>query len=154
MKITDIFNENKLAIQQTGFSCGPCSILNILNMKGKAGLSEAELIDICKAEDGKGTSHENILNAVNKAGLEVVDAGIDGKIADIERHIDAGYSVIINYYHLYLEVGHYAVAVEYDDKALYFLDSEFGLFRLEKEPFAKNWHNTDKSVYGWYAAIK
>lgn len=154
MKITDIYRNNNLHIQVANYTCGPVSLLNILRMKGDASYSEDELAVICKAVPGKGTTNDNMVAAAKKIGLEVIETKANSQISDIERHIDNGDYVIINYFEAFSEDGHYSIAAEYDDKALYIADCYDGLIRIEKKYFPKWWHNSDNTIQGWFMAVK
>jgi predicted double-glycine peptidase len=154
MKIKDIFTKYHLVIQEASYTCGPCSILNVLRLKGDSSRSEEEMAELCHAKPGVGSSNEDLVKAVREVGLEVVEEKSDANTQDIERHIDDGAYVIVNYFNAFSDEGHYAVVTGYDDKALYFTDSSLGYLRLKKEYFKKFWYNSDKTVYGWYAAVK
>lgn len=153
LKISEIFEKYNLHIQETDFSCGPCSIINVLKQLGEINYTEHDLIKLCDAYSGKGTDNNDIIDVIRKTGLRVIESNADATLSDIEKSIDLQYYVIVNYFHAYLGTGHYAVITEYDNKAFYFIDSESGFFRLDKKTFKKWWHNTDKTVYRWYVAI-
>jgi len=114
MKITKIFEKNNLHIQTLEYSCGPCSIWNVLEKKWIES-SEDELLKICKATPENGCEIKDIIFALKQFDLEIV---------------------------------------EQDEKSFYFEDSSFGLFRLGKDEFAKFWHNWEKTVVGWFVAVK
>jgi predicted double-glycine peptidase len=154
MKVSQIYKKHKLHIQQTGYSCGPCAILNILNQKKKRGLSEKGLMKLCKAKPGIGCDYKDIKRVVNEVGLKIIEEKSNGKIRDIERNIKKGCFVLVLYYHLYADIGHYAVITEYDKKAFYFIDSSYGFLRLKKKDFAKYWYNTNKKIHRWFLSIK
>jgi len=154
MRTKAILAKYNLAVQEATFSCGPVSILNVLRLKGDFSRTEKELIKLCDAKAGVGSSNENVVKAAKQVGLKILEEKTDAKIADIERHIDSGAYVIVNYLHAFSGTGHYTVVTDYDDIALYFVDSSLGFLRLRKEYFKKYWYNSDKTIHGWYAAVK
>jgi predicted double-glycine peptidase len=154
MRVQDIFAQHHLAIQEASYTCGPVSILNALRLKGDFSRSEEELAKLCDAKPGIGTSNQNVVKVARQVGLEILEEKANAVIVDIERNIDNGAYVIVNYFDAFSDEGHYSVITEYDNRALYFTDSGFGLFRLNKEDFIKFWHNSDKTIYGWYVAVK
>jgi predicted double-glycine peptidase len=154
MNVKDIFAQNGLAIQQESYTCGPTSLLNILRLKGDVSHSEPELSKICKAKPGIGTSHEDLVKAAQQVGLELAEQKSDASIEDLERGIDAGAYVIVNYFHVYSGEGHYGLVTEYDDEALYFRDCSCGFFRIKKKFFKNFWYGDAESSKQWYAAFK
>jgi hypothetical protein len=146
--------QNHINIQELAYSCGPVALLNILRMKENFSYSELELSEICKAKAGIGTSHKNLVIASKKIGLEVLEEKAGATLSDIERNLDAGAFVIINYYNAYSGNGHYTVATDYDEKAFYTRDSAFGLFRLRKEHLQKCWYDTHGESSEWYMAVR
>ncbi|MES2971470.1 MAG: C39 family peptidase [Patescibacteria group bacterium] len=153
MNVKDVFSKNNIHIQEIPYACGPSTLLNVLHLKGDSSHSEQELVELCKAKPVLGTSNENLIKAAKQVGLKLVEEKSNALVQDIERNIDAGVSVIVNYFHAFAGEGHYAVVTNYDNKALYLVDSSFGLLRLRKEDFEKFWYNSDKTIYGWYAAV-
>lgn len=155
MKIKDIYSENDISIQEEPFSCGPVAILNALQLKGDSSHTEKDLIKLCGAKLGVGTSNANLVKAAKKVGLEVLEEKENASLADIERNMNSGASVIVCYKNAFSGNGHYTVIVEYDDSAFYCRDSAFGLFRLDKERFENHWFSPkgDFSVR-WFVAVK
>lgn len=154
MNIKDIYAHNNLHIQETTYSCGPCTILNVLHLKGDFSRTEKELIKLCKAKKGIGTVQRDMVEAAQAVGLKIIKAKDKGSVKDIERHLDSGAYVIVCYWHAYDEVGHYGLITQYDDDSLYFADCDFGFFRVSKKGFKKFWYNTDMNVKEWFMAVK
>lgn len=152
MNVKDIFTSNNLAIQQTSYTCGPASLLNVLLLKGDSSHTESELAKLCDCKPKVGTSNANLVKAAKAIGLEVVEAKDQAAIEDIERHIDNGECVIACYHYAYSGEGHYAVVTEYDDEALYFRDCTSGFFRLKKKYFDKFWYGDESRR--WLMAVK
>ena len=152
MSIKDLFARNNLVIQKTSYTCGPATILNILHLKGDFSYNEEELAKLCKTDPKTGTSNKNLVAAAQKVKLKLVEEKQGATTKDIERNIDAGAFVVVCYIHAYSGEGHYAIVSEYDDRAFYFRDCSFGLFRLKKKYFRKFWHGTD-GIQQWYVAL-
>lgn len=129
-------------------------MLNILRLKGDDSYTEEELAKICHARPVKGTANADLVKAAKQVGLKLVEVKKNAAIADIERNLDAGAFVIINYFEAFSEGGHYSIVTDYDETALYIADCYDGFLRIEKKYFPKWWHNSDKSIRGWYMAIK
>lgn len=157
MKIQDLFSDNNLAIQQTSFSCGPVALLNALHVKGDQSHSEDELIKICDAKPGIGTTNENMVKAAREIGLELIEEKSNATIQDIERNIDNGACVIICYTNAFSGNGHYTCVTDYDDRAIYCRDPALGFLRLSKEYLTKFWQGTRDASEGsqqWYLAVQ
>lgn len=158
MNVKDIFDKNKLAIQQESYTCGPVALLNILHMKNDFSYNEEELARLCDARVGYGTTPENLVKAAQKLGLEVVEEKSNGNVEDIQRNIDMGAYVIILYKNAFSGNSHYTVVTKYDDKALYCRDSAFGLLRFSKEYLEKFWHgvthDASRNSKQWFMALK
>lgn len=154
MKIKQIYSDNNLSIQQKPYTCGPVSLLNVLQLQGDFSRTEDELANLCEAKPEIGTSNENMLRVAKEIGLHVVETKQDATIEDLERNIDQGLSVIVCYYHVYAGAGHYGLITEYDDKAFYFRDCSYGFIRIWKDDLKKFWYNQDKTVHGWFMSVK
>lgn len=154
MRVKDILTQHHLATQEASFSCGPVSILNVLRLKGDFSHSEKELIKLCDAKVGIGSSNEDVVSTARQVGLKVLEEKVDAVVADIEKQLDKDAYIIVNYCHTFSDTGHYAVITDYDEEALYFADSSLGFLRLRKEYFKKYWYNSDKTIYGWYVALQ
>lgn len=154
MTIKQIFKDNDLHIQQTSYTCGPASILNVLSLKGERKFSEEELAELCETKLNSGTSNESMVKVIKHAGLEIIEQKTNASVDDIKRNLDMNASVIVNYFDPFSGEGHYAVVTEYDDQALYLRDCWFGLLRMSIKSFGPVWHNGNDTIRGWYVAIK
>ena len=154
MSIKEIYAKHGLHIQVGGSNCGPASLLNILIMKGDDRFSEDELAERCGTKEGTGTENEDLVRVAGDIGLEIVETKYDSSLDDLRRHIDDGRHVLINYTPGNYSDGHYSIAVEYDEKAVYVWDCSYGLFRLGNESFEKCWHNGKKTTFRWFMAVK
>ena len=153
MNIKDIYAQNGLAIQKADYTCGPVSLLNVLRMKGDTSHSEEEVAKLCKAKPGSGTDNKALVNAAKELGLNIIEEKKDASIDDLERNIDAGSYVIVNYFEAFSQDGHFSIVTNYDNRSLYIADCYDGLLRIEKKYFKNWWHNSDKTLHGWYVAL-
>ncbi|HVA10733.1 MAG TPA: C39 family peptidase [Candidatus Dormibacteraeota bacterium] len=154
MKIKKIFSDEHLVFQEGGFNCGPVTLLNILHLKGDFSHTEDELSQLCEAKPVIGTKEEDMVKSAEQLGLEIVEEKRDATLADIERHIDNGDFVVVCYFHAFAQAGHYGLVSEYDEAAFYFRDCSLGFLRLKKEYLKKYWYGTDKTIKGWFMAVK
>jgi predicted double-glycine peptidase len=156
MRVRDIILKNNLVIQVGRSTCGPCSLLNVLRLKGDMSGTEDEFAKICKTRDGIGTSNADMIEAAKQVGLDVLETKAGGTAADVKRHIDAGAYVIVNYFHTFSGNGHYAVITDYDDNAFYLADCSLGFLRLRDEYFLKYWYGHDPGSESkkWFLAVK
>lgn len=152
MNIRDIFAQNGLVIQQESFTCGPCTLLNVLRLKGIQAYTEAELAKLCGAKPGVGISCDNMVKVAQQIGLNVTEQKENANILDIQRHLESGACVIVNYIDQYSGHGHYAVITEQDARAFYLRDCTSGFFRFEKAFFVKFWRGDD-GMQQWFMAI-
>ncbi len=151
MRAKEILETHGLVIQETSYTCGPVSLLNILRLKGDPSYSEEELSQLCKSEPGVGTTQKDLISTAQHVGLDVIEEKDNGTLKDLESHLDNGAYVIVNHFHVHSGDGHYGIITDYDDRALYFVDCSYGYLRLEKKDFLKSWHGTVRT--GWYAAV-
>ena len=154
MDIRRIYQENDLHIQQTNYTCGPCALLNLLLLKGDKRWDEQTIASLCAAKPIGGTENEALLAAAQELGLKVVLSKANANLSDIEKHLDQGHYVLVNYLHAFDGDGHYGVITEYDADSFYLRDSSFGFLRLKKEDFPKHWYNSDKTIPRWLAVFK
>ena len=153
MPIKQLFKNQNLHIQKLNYTCGPVSLLNVLAAKGAAGNhSEESLAQLCGAKPGFGTSNEAMVETAGKLGLEVLEAAESADLGQVEEYLDRGACVIVCYLCL-SGGGHYAVATEHDEAALYFLDCTHGLLRIEKDNFIGRWRNKHEPTERWFMAI-
>lgn len=145
----------KVYIQDLDYSCGPCCIINILQLRnGDSSFTETELSRICQSTEADGTSPAGMMLGLAAANLELVEAKEQATLDDIRQHLDQGHVVIVNFMHLYADEGHYAVVVSYDDYALYLIDSSYGQIRLDFEDFEKAWYDRESGRKRYMIAVK
>jgi predicted double-glycine peptidase len=150
----EFFPIHKVYIQDLDYSCGPCAILNILNLKNSAvHYGEEEICRLCHTDRQNGTTPEKMEKGLRAVGLKIEESKSGASIGDIRRHLDQGHFVIVNYMHLYAGEGHYGVVTGYDDYALYLVDSSLGLIRLDNHDFEKAWHDSEASRERYLLAV-
>ncbi|MYB39935.1 hypothetical protein F4X86_01400 [Candidatus Saccharibacteria bacterium] len=154
MSIKEIYAKVGLQIQVGDSNCGPTSLLNVLRLKGDGRFDEDELAERCGTKAGTGTENEDMVRVAGDIGLEIAETKYDAGLGDLRRHLDGGCHVLINYTPTAHSNGHYSVAVEYDEKAVYIWDCFYGLLRLDNEAFEKCWHSGQKTTFRWLMAVK
>lgn len=158
--VKEIYNKVGLHLQQTSYTCGPASLINALALTGLPARDEKEVAELCQAKAGVGTKQDQLVQVAKEIGLTVNSYGADHKISDLERLLDQGCLVIINYISPPSGIGHYGVVVEHDtdvskDREAFFLfDPASGLFRIGKDHLAKHWFNDEKTIAGWLLALE
>lgn len=154
MNTKQIFQVNNLQIQIANYTCGPVSLLNILRLKGDMSYTEDELSILCQSKPITGTENSVLVKVARKINLDIIEEKYNAEILDIERNINNGAYVVVNYFEPFTGESHYSVITNYDKKSLYFADCYLGYLRIEKWCFKKWWHNADNSIIGWYFAVK
>lgn len=153
MSVKSTLAKHRVVIQEEGYTCGPCTLLNILRLKGDDSHNEEEISKRCNANPATGTSQKDMIRVAEELGIEVVETKAGGELQDIERNLDDGSYVIVCYMHAFAGEGHYAVITEYDDNAFYLIDPSFGMVRLRKE-YIKKWWYGSSGIQQWYAAVR
>lgn len=154
-RITDIFESSGLHIQQTGYSCGPASLINAMRiLRSHESASEKEIMELAKTAAGEGTDRDELTRAAESLGLEVVRAeqGVTNK--QLRRHVSDGDCVIVNYC-LFPQGGHYSIVAEYDEHGLYLWDCSYGMLRLNWKRFGALWvAGDDDTVKRWALVLR
>jgi uncharacterized protein YvpB len=147
-------------LQKHWWSCGPSSLKIVLDYYGY----KVNFKEIVKGTNPNNLSkedvtlHEDLIGYLKKLRLKYSEKS-NSKIKDIERFIQEGIPVIVDYQdrHFYLG-GHFAVIIGYDDKRFRF--SNPSLKRkyewITKKDFEKNWWAEDKPgkiVKRWMLAV-
>lgn len=144
----------RIYIQDYDYSCGPCCILNILNMKGLNGkYTEEEVIFFCGANNAIGTTIEGIKQGLIATNLEIAEEKENASIGDIQRHLAKKHFIIVNYFHRYSNVGHFGVVIDADKEGFYLVDSSQGLLRLDFGDFEQYWHSHDHTLMHHMIAV-
>lgn len=153
MKLTRLYKDNNHAFQQAGYTCGPVTLLNILRQKGDNTHTEEDIAQTCHAVQGQGTTNDNLIKAAESFRLKIVETKADARAEDIERHVDQGNYVVVNYFYAFSGEGHYAEIADYDERAFYLIDPTAGYMRIRKEYFVNYWYNHDKTIAKWFLAV-
>jgi len=110
-----------------------------------------EIETICDARPGKGTDNNNLVKAIEAAGMGPTvkeNASLD----DIIGAIKEGNPVVVNYFNCKSNVGHYSIVkgVDMDKNVLLLADPKNGDdYLLTFDHFQKHWHNHAKTIYAW-----
>lgn len=145
--------------QTNEYSCGPAAIKIILDSFGEK-VSFAELVHRAKTTKHDGTCPENLEKAVNSLGYATF-VQMNADIGDIERFLNGGLPVIVNYQSPYDEYqlralisgkkkyddGHYAVVRGMNKKQLFLSDPahEGGYNEVDKSVFVKLWYDKENN---------
>jgi len=135
-------------------SCGPVCLKMIFEYLGKK-YSEKELIKLCDAIPGKGTSHKDMIDSVKKVGF-FYKTKSKSSINELINYVKKGYSVIVNYLDPVSRKGHYSIVVKVNEKKkrLIFSDPSNGnSYSLGFKEFNKIWHNRKKSSWRWILIV-
>ena len=140
--------------QYKSFSCGPVSLRMVFEHLGKH-YSENKMISLCHAMPKIGTSHEQMIEEVEKEGFKYIQKE-NGTVKEIINFIDDGYPVIVNYLNPLSNGGHHTVIQGYNkkEKILIFADPSNGNdFSLHFKEFEELWHDGNNSSKGWFLVI-
>ena len=125
--------------QEEKYTCGPVA---------------AELILKCKSSMSHGTRQNDLLMALDSYGVKTLTF-VHAKFEDLFEMTNDGYVAIINYHNFMTGNGHFAVVRSVDAENIILSDPKNGpSFEIEKNKFIENWHNMDKSIFGWVTFVK
>jgi len=141
-----------LTRQATDYTCGASALQSVLRYYGDEYM-ETELANILKSDPNEGTGYNNIATFSRSEGYKV-NIYKNMKYDDLKKLIDNKKPVIVLLqawsekpldYSKDWEDGHYAVAIGYDDKKVYFMDpSTLGNYTfVPVQEFQNRWHDTD-----------
>ncbi|MFA6318520.1 MAG: C39 family peptidase, partial [Elusimicrobiota bacterium] len=139
-----------LTRQATPYTCGAAALQSVLRYYGEE-VREDRLSAELGADPEEGTRFWSILEAALRRGIGA-EAFLDASLADLKAALDRGSPVIVAFqawadpptdYAEDWDDGHYAVAVGYDAKNLYFMDpSTLGNYTyVPAEEFVRRWHD-------------
>lgn len=138
--------------QATDYTCGASALQSVMRYYGDEYM-ETELANILKSDPNEGTTYNNIVNYSRSEGYKV-NVYKNMKFADLKKLINNKKPVIVllqawsdtpQDYTKDWEDGHYAVAIGYDEKNVYFMDpSTLGNYTfVPARQFQDRWHDTD-----------
>lgn len=154
MNVKDLYADDpNFSFQSTQYTCGPTTLLNILSARGVHSFSETSIAELANCTATTGTTREAMAKTAQALGLEVLSAEEGSSTESIEHHLDAGNTVVINYYYALSGEGHYAQVVGYDDIAFYLKDSISGYTRVRRPDLLKNWHDRENTTSYWMMVI-
>lgn len=105
--------------EEKTYTCGPAALKIAFSHFGKH-FSEKELVKFSGGIKVSGTTFEQMKKIAKKAGFRVVVAKTGNTWRDLQKFIDMGLPVIVDF-RCYGD-GHYSVAVGYDKKHIYIMD--------------------------------
>ena len=138
--------------QSTDYTCGVAALQSVLMYFGDEYREDVLSKDL-KADPEQGTAYKEIVRLAQSKGYKV-DVFKNMTIDNLKRLIDSGKPVICLIqawpehkveYETDWDDGHYAVAIGYDEKNVFFMDpSTLGNYTfIPIEEFLKRWHDTD-----------
>ncbi len=138
--------------QTTEYSCGPASVVTLLNYYGKNG-NEMQIANEMGTSTTNGTRPEQMTDWLNKNGfnaewsengtLEMLRENLSNKKPTLVEWSDWG--------------GHWVVVVGYDTRNTDILDDDVIIFadpydRHDDDPDGFDWFNAQRFYYMWYDA--
>ncbi len=141
--------------QSNTYNCGPTCLEMLLDFYGVS-YDPAEMETICDATPGKGTDNDNLVRAIEAAGMQPT-VKENASLEDIVETIKSGHPVLVNYFNCKSHVGHYAVikGIDFDVGALLLADPKQGDdYPLTFDHFQKHWHNHTKTIHAWMMYIQ
>ena len=148
--------------QIKNYDCGPAALFSILSFFKVGPKNYLELIQNCKTTKRSGTTPENIIKVAKYYGLKVKEYH-NMTLKKLQETLDNNKPLIIDIQawgnenkYKNLTSGHYAIAVGYDDKKIYFQDPFYyrkSYRSMSKENFLKYWKDkkSDGSILNHYA---
>lgn len=139
--------------QSTSFSCGAATLHSICKYFGAGPEEEEDFIKELGTDDKDGTSPEEIVTGAKKHGLRVI-LRHNMTVKQVKHFIDSGKPVILNIQawgnkkdYNDCGSGHYATAIGYDSKGIYFQDPSISGMRgfLKYEDLENRWHDKETS---------
>jgi len=141
--------------QVSNYDCGPACLRAICQYYKVGPDDHDEFIRDCKATKKDGTEPEDLIRVAKKYGLKVKEFHNMG-LPRLEKILDEGKPVIIDLqawgeerYYEKRQSGHYAIAIGYDEKRIYFEDPSVHSRKrgsMLKKDFVERWK--DKKANG------
>jgi len=126
--------------------CGPASLKIVLAYHGVE-KTEQEVASLCGTKKSLGTDDKGLKKAAESLGFKVKIKN-KSTFSDIERWLDRGVPVIVNWFtrgridyaDSVVADGHYSVVAGLDDTYIYLQDPELGTIRkIDREDFMTVW---------------
>lgn len=128
--------------QENDYYCGPAVLQMILEKFGVK-KSQKEIAQAANSTLERGTFHRDMCRMAKENNLYVY-AKKNATIEEIEKLVDQGFPVVVNYIEPEGD-GHYAIVIGYGTDDLIFNDPYHGeKFRFPKKEFKHRWHNIKK----------
>ncbi|MBI3533954.1 MAG: C39 family peptidase [Deltaproteobacteria bacterium] len=140
--------------QATDYSCGPASLLGVLNYWQVYEGAESELYSVLGTTEKNGTEPQKLLEGAKKYGL-TADMKENLELADLKAALQKSETVILSYqawrdedskdkpWSEIWEDGHYGVLVAMDSEFLYLMDPSYarGYVYVSQAEFLERWHD-------------
>lgn len=134
--------------QVSDYDCGPASLRAVCQYYKVGPKSHKDFIKECETSKKHGTRPEDLIKIARKYGLDAKEYK-NMSLSQLEKFLDEGKPVIVTIqawgekkYYDKLESGHYAVAIGYDSKKIYFEDPSVHRRKrgvLLKDEFLDRW---------------
>jgi predicted double-glycine peptidase len=130
-------------VDQTSGYCGPASLKAVLAYYGIEA-TEEELAKLVGATREDGVEADGLVQGAQALGLDAWYKD-EASFADVERLVDAGIPVIVDWFSE--TDGHYSVVVNVEPDGITFMDPETANYRtLDRESFLRVWFDFDGDV--------
>jgi predicted double-glycine peptidase len=139
--------------QSTDYSCGPAAVRMLLRFFGME-RSEEELMVHLETNEDVGTSHETILEFLNREGLNCI-ATANATYEDLLHVLREGIPALVRYCEPDTDTDHYALVVAAHDGGVTLHDPWPGNgahMMLEREEFLRRWQNETGATCNWMLA--
>jgi predicted double-glycine peptidase len=130
-------------VDQTPGYCGPSSLKAVLAYYGVE-ITEEEVAELVGATRDDGVGADALVQGAKSLGFDAWYKD-DASFADVERFVDAGIPVIIDWFS---EMdGHYSVVVDVEPDGITFMDPETANYRtLDRESFLRLWFDFEEEL--------
>lgn len=139
--------------QETDYTCGVACMRMILASFGIR-RSERVLAKIMGSSPRFGTLNRQFPLLAEKFRLSYF-VGRDASLKEIDAYLKSGFCVVVNFFDVIEQVGHYAVVKSVSKKQICLIDPFHGPgFSLSINAFLKVWKNSYEQDTRWFFAVK
>jgi len=138
--------------QQTAWTCGAACVRMVFASQGITKSEQAWAKELKTKKTESGTLHKQMVAVAEKYKRTYIVAR-NASIRDVQRLLKQGYGVIIGYFLVDHNCGHYAVVKNVNTK-IHLLDPWYGSKHAYTiEQFKKIWHDGEGEK-GWFIGMK